>query len=56
MHYYSLFTEKQYYLYIFFTVCIDAESFKSIYIIKETLYSIFQAVCVALSLFEDDEE
>ena len=56
MHYCSSFAEKQYYLCLFFTVCTGAESFESIYIIKGTLHSIFQAVCVTLDLFEDDEE
>ena len=46
----------QYYLCLFFTVCTDAKSFKSIYIIEKTLHSTFQAVCIALSLLEDDGE
>ena len=56
MHHCSLFAGKQYYLCLLFTVCTNAESFKSIHIIEKTLHSTFQAVCVALSLFEDNGE
>ena len=56
MHHCSSLAGKQYYLHLFLTVCTNAKSFELIYIIKETLHSIFQVVCVALSLFEDNRE
>ena len=56
MHYCSSFVEEWYYLYLLFTVCTDAESFKSIYTIEGILHSIFQAACVALGLLENDGE
>ena len=56
MHYCSLLIKKHYYLKLFLTIMFNIINFKTLCTVCETVYLIFQAVCITLKLLKNDEK